>query len=176
MSAPVGRAAPWWGRLVPEKAPHLAIDAARDADVPLTLMGPIHDRAYFEGHVAPRLGRTVTYAGHLSTVDVAEVVRHSAVAVVTPQWDEPFGLVVAEALACGTPVAAFDRGAISEVLDDETGRLAASGDVAGLGAAIVDAAGLDRTRCRRRAETCFSAEVMTDRYEAWFRRLVEGAR
>ena len=86
---------------------------------------------------APRSGRasaaTIRYVGHLDVADVAAVVGRAAVAVVTPEWDEPFGLIVAEALACGTPVAAFDRGAIRELLDDRTGRLAPAGDVGGAG-------------------------------------------
>lgn len=172
---PGGTGAVWWGRLVPEKAPHLAIDAARLAGVALTLMGPAHDEAYFETEVRPRLGGPIRYAGHLDASELAAVVGRAAVAVVTPAWEEPFGLIVAEALACGTPVAAFDRGAIGELLDERTGRLAPSGDVTALATAIVEASGLDRADCRRRATTCFSAETMVDGYESWFDELVAGA-
>ena len=86
----------------------------------------------------------------------------------TPTWDEPFGLVVAEALACGTPVAAFDSGAIAELVDDDTGVLAPAGDVDALSAAMLRAATLDRSTCRGRAEARFSSAVMTDAYEEWF--------
>jgi glycosyltransferase involved in cell wall biosynthesis len=170
-----GPVASWWGRLVPEKAPHLAIDAARVAGVPLTLMGPIHDREYFEAMVRPRLGGLVAYAGHLEVTELAAIVGRSAVAIVTPVWDEPFGLVIAEALAAGTPVAAFDSGAIGELVDDRTGRLARTGDVMALASAITAATALDRTACRARAEMCFSSTVMTDRYEAWFEELLTPA-
>jgi glycosyltransferase involved in cell wall biosynthesis len=173
---PGGPGAAWWGRLVPEKAPHLAIDAARAAGVPITLMGPVHDRSYFAEHVAPRLDDRAVYAGHLAARDVAAVVGRSAVALVTPEWEEPFGLVVAEALACGTPVAAFDRGAVAELLDTGTGRLAPRGDVGALAVALVEAATLDRSACRRRAVERFSAEAMTDRYESWFGELVADRR
>ena len=124
---PGGTGAVWWGRIVPEKAPHMAIDAARLAGVPITLMGPVHDEAYFAREVQPRLGGDVRYAGHLTAADVAAAVGRAAVAVVTPAWEEPFGLVVAEALACGTPVAAFDRGAMGELVENATGRLAPPG-------------------------------------------------
>ena len=93
----------------------------------------------------------------------------------TPVWDEPFGLVIAEALAAGTPVAAFDSGAIGELVDDRTGRLARTGDVMALAGAITAATTLDRAACRARAEICFSATVMTDRYEAWFEELLTAA-
>ncbi len=98
-----GGPAIWSGRLVPEKAPHLAIDAARLAGMPLVLAGPCPDRAYFETLIRPRLGGPIRYLGHLSHVELREQVAGARVAVVTPVWDEPYGLVAAEALACGTP-------------------------------------------------------------------------
>jgi glycosyltransferase involved in cell wall biosynthesis len=169
---PGGEAAVWWGRLVPEKAPHLAIDAAQLAGLDIRLAGPRHDGPYFDAEIEPRLGPGVEYVGHLGLGDTAALVRTSAVAVVTPTWDEPFGLVVAEALACGTPVAAFARGALVELLDDDTGRLAPADDVAGLARAIGEATALDRVACRRRAERRFSAGAMTDGYESWFQTLL----
>jgi len=173
---PGGEGAAWWGRIVPEKAPHLAADAARRAGVPLTLIGPAHDRAYFACEIEPRLGGDVHYAGHLPVGDIAEIVGRSAVALVTPAWDEPFGLVVAEALACGTPVAAFDRGAMSELIDDDTGRVVSAGDVDALATAMIEATGLDRRACRRRAELHYSADLMADRYECWFQSLLTARR
>ena len=138
---PGGPTAVWTGRVVPEKAPHLAIDAARLAGVPLRLLGPILDRRYFEYEIRPRLGGTVEYRGHRSVDDVAHLVANSSVAIVTPVWEEPFGLVVPEALACGTPIAGFATGALPELVDPSTGRLARLHDVEGLANAIVDAAG-----------------------------------
>jgi len=165
---PGGPGAVWTGRIVPEKAPHLAIDAARMAGVEMRLFGPIHHLAYFDEVIVPRLGRGITYEGHLSLVDVADAVAHSLVAVVTPAWDEPFGLVVPESLACGTPVAAFARGAMAELIDEHTGVLVAAGDVVALGEAITSAAGRDRATCRQVAVERFSAETMVDAYEATF--------
>ena len=173
---PGGEALAWWGRLVPEKAPHLAIEAARRAGRDLRLAGPCHDAEYFDAEVRPRLGGGIEYLGHLGVDEMASLVGSSAVAVVTPTWDEPFGLVVAEAFACGTPVAAFDRGALAELVDDETGRLAPADDVAVLADAVSAACELDRAACRRRAEEHFSADAMADRYEAWFIELRAQAR
>ena len=173
---PGGGAASWWGRLVPEKAPHLAIDAARVAGVPLTLMGPIHDREYFDALVRPRLGGLVEYAGHLEVPELAAIVGRSAVAIVTPVWDEPFGLVIAEALAAGTPVAAFDSGATGELVDDRDGPAGPDGRCHGPRRRHHGGGDARPRRLPDRAEMCFSSTVMTDRYEAWFEELLARAR
>lgn len=167
-----GDGAVWTGRIVPEKAPHLAIDAARVAGMPLRLLGPVHDQSYFDDQVRGRLGGEIEYLGHASAVDVAAIVGQSSVAVVTPIWEEPFGLVVAEALACGTPVAGFARGALPELLDPATGVLATPADVDELAAAMIAAARLARPDCRARAVERFSAARMVDDYEEWFGQLI----
>lgn len=161
----------WTGRIVPEKAPHLAIDAARLAGHRIALAGPVHDWSYWESEVAPRLGRGARWVGHLSADDLRDLVGGSSVAVVTPAWDEPFGLVALEALACATPVAAFDRGAISETVDETCGRLARPGSVVSLAAAIAASAELDRDRARERAEAVGSASRMARRYRRLYRTL-----
>lgn len=172
VAGPGGEGVVWSGRIAPEKAPHLAIDAARRAERSITLLGPVFDPTYFEQLVAPRLGADAVYAGHADVAALADAVGRAAVAVVTPVWEEPFGLVVAEALACGTPVAAFDRGAIRELVDEQTGRLARPDDVDGLAAAITGAAELSRDACRRTAERRFSAGEMAQRYERTFESVV----
>ena len=170
-AGPGGEGAVWSGRLVAEKAPHEAIDAARRAGVPLVLAGPALDPDYFGSAIEPRLGGDVSYAGHLHQDDLAELVGRSAVAVVTPAWDEPYGLVAAEAISCGTPVAAYARGALPEVIDRECGRLAVPGDLDMLATAIRDAAGLDRSVVRRHAVEHLSLTRMVDEYEALYARL-----
>jgi glycosyltransferase involved in cell wall biosynthesis len=169
---PGGGPAAWTGRIVPEKAPHHAIDAARSAGVPLVLAGPLMDKGYFDSKIAPRLGPDVDYLGHLSQAELNEVVGGAAVAVVTPAWDEPYGLVAAEAMACGTPVAAYARGALPELVGDTTGVLASPGDVDGLADAIRRAAGLDRDAVRRTAELRFGKCRMVDEYEQLYLDLV----
>ncbi len=93
----------WFGRITPEKGTHAAIAAARRAGMPLVLAGPVSDPQYFAEQVAPELDDQVRYAGHLSQEDLAGLVGRAGAALVTPMWDEPYGLVVAEAMACGTP-------------------------------------------------------------------------
>lgn len=171
---PGGTDAVWSGRIVPEKGAHLAIAAARHAGLRLTLAGPIHDDAYWRSCVEPELGPDVRWAGHLDRVGLAQLVGRSAVALVSPCWDEPFGLVALEALACGTPVAAFGRGGLLEVLDDSCSRLARNGDgdARALGEAAMAAASLERAAARRRAEALGSVERMVDRYVECYREAV----
>lgn len=173
-AGPGGPTAVWSGRLVAEKAPHDAVLAARRAGVPLVLAGPVLDLDYFRAEVEPLLGAEATYVGHLSQTELAALVGGSSVAVVTPAWDEPYGLVAAEALACGTPVAAYARGGLPEVLSDDTGRLATPGDVGDLARAITDALTLDRAACRAHAVAELSLARMVDRYEDLYTALVLG--
>lgn len=164
-AGPGGGPAVWSGRLVREKAPHDALDAARLAGVPLVLAGPADDAAYFEAEVAPRLGPTAVHVGHLDHRALDRLLGRASVALVTPAWEEPYGLVAAEAMACGTPVAAYARGALPEIVVDATGALAAPGDVASLAGAMLRARSCDRGLVRRHAELHCSLERMVDDYE-----------
>lgn len=156
----------WTGRLVREKGPDLAIAAAARAGLPLQIAGPITDRAFFDAEIDPHLGHGVSYLGHLSHEALAEAVGRACAALVTPRWNEPYGLVVAEALACGTPVVAFARGGIPEILTPECGRLVPADDVEALAGAIPAATALSRDAARARAVTACSLESMVDRYES----------
>jgi glycosyltransferase involved in cell wall biosynthesis len=162
----VGEHALWFGRLVPEKGAHLAIDAARQAGIHLRLAGQQVDDRYFREQIQPRLGPGVDYLGHLQREALAVELASAAVALITPCWEEPFGLVVAEALACGTPVVAFNRGAMRDLISEEVGCLVPANDVAALAAAIPAARGKSRQACRARAEAQWSHGLMLERYEA----------
>jgi glycosyltransferase involved in cell wall biosynthesis len=162
----------WFGRLSPEKGPHLAIQAAQRAGRPLRLAGPRSDPDYFEAEVAPRLNNRIRYVGHLPHRQLAVLVGRSAAALVTPVWDEPYGLVVAEALSCGTPVVAFSRGGIPEVVDGACGRLVSAGDISAMAAAIAEAVQLPRVDVRRCALQRCSASVMLSRYLALYNRTI----
>lgn len=140
----------WFGRLVPEKAPHLAVAAARSVGRTLVLAGRIGDEPYFRTVIEPLLAADVRYAGELKAGELARLVGASAATLVTPDWDEPFGLVLAEALATGTPVAAFARGGLPEVAGRNPGvRFAAAGDVLALGRAADELARGDSAPSRR---------------------------
>ncbi len=170
---PGGDTLVWSGRLVPEKAPHLAIRAARRAGRSIVLAGPLLDRDYVAREVTPLLGDGVTYAGHLGQRELADLVGRSGAALVTPVWEEPFGLTVAEAMACGTPVVAFDRGGVSEVIGaGGSGVLVPADDVEAMAAAIPVALGLDRVAVRHDAVTRLSHDRMVREYVGHYRRLV----
>ena len=155
----------WSGRIVPEKGLHLAIDAAKVAQIPLRIAGPISDFQYYEACIRPRLDECATYLGHLSRPMLAQEVASASVAVVTPRWEEPFGLVVAEAIASGTPVAGFSRGALVELVTPDIGVLADPEDVLGLGRAILSARELSTSRCRAVAQSRWSFDDHVSRYE-----------
>lgn len=163
-----GGGAIWFGRLVPKKGAHHAIAAARLAEVPLVLAGPVHDRTWFEETIRPQLSDQITYAGHLDHQGLVSAVGSSAVSLVTPLWDEPYGLVAAESLSCGTPVAAYDSGALSEFVTPQVGALARLGDVEALASALDLALGRSRAECRRHALRVCSSSRMVDEYEVLY--------
>ena len=155
----------WSGRLAPEKTPHEAIDAARRSGRTVVVAGPVMDEDYFDAEIRPRLGDRAQYAGHLGQQDLSKLVGCAAVALVTPTWDEPFGLVAAEAMSCGTPVAGYARGGLPEIVTVESGRLAEPHDLAGLARALDEAADLDRGAVRAHAEAALGLDRMIDEYE-----------
>lgn len=163
----------WFGRILPDKGTHLAIKAAHRAGMPIDVVGPISDETYFATEVLPRLRVTDEYHGHQPHEKLCGLISRSAVAVITPCWDEPFGLVVAEALACGTPVAAFERGAIAELVQSQVGSLAEPSDTWGLARAIQSARVLCGDECRRYAEAHFSLASMMQQYLDLYQQLIE---
>jgi glycosyltransferase involved in cell wall biosynthesis len=164
----------WVGRVVPEKAPHEAIRIALESGRPIRLAGPVGDADYFHSAVEPLLGPTVEYLGHLGVPALRELVGSSAALVVTPEWDEPYGLVAAESLACGTPVVGYRRGGLSEFVAPHCGVLVEPGDVAGAAAAVDAVCALDRRGCREHAESSCSLDTMVDAYVAHYGRLTAG--
>lgn len=158
----------WSGRLVAEKGPDLAIAAARKAGLPLVLAGPIQDEQFFAERVAPQLGDGIEYAGHLAHDRLVGLVGRARASLVTPRWDEPYGLVAAESLACGTPVIGFARGGVPEVVDERCARLVPADDVDALADAARRWTELDRIAARRRAEQSCSLDRMIDEYEALY--------
>ena len=171
---PLPPAAPylfWFGRIVPEKGLHLAIEAARLAKIPLLCAGPISDAAYFETAIRPNLGDQAKYLGHLSHERLTALMGGASACICTPMWEEPYGLVVAEALACGTPVAGFARGALPDLIDCKSGVLVAPGDVRALTQAMHAALKLSRQDCRDQAERNCDAARMIKAYESLYDRL-----
>lgn len=172
-----GEALAFVGRLAPEKAPDLAVEVARAVGAPLRLAGPIEDahRDYFEEEVRPHLHPgAVEYLGALSRTETAALLGESLGLLMPLRWDEPFGLVVAESLACGTPVVAWKRGAMAELVDPGlTGFLVDGVDEAAAAVGWIE--DLDRRDCRRVAEDRFAVATMAQRYIEVYRSVVRAA-
>lgn len=174
---PGGDAAIWFGRIVPEKAPHLAIRAARRAGLTIRLAGPVADPVYHREHVRPLLDDPgVRYLGHLDHTALHREVARSAVALQTPAWDEPFCLAAVEAMASGTPVAAFARGALPAVIGARGGVLALPGDVEDLARAVIAARALPRAAVRAHAVRRHDLDTMGRAHERVYRALVAADR
>lgn len=170
---PVKNMALWYGRFVPEKAPHLAIQAALAANYSINIAGPVSDHAYFDDQILPLLTYPeVTYLGHLSHLEIKQLLAQASVFVNTPMWEEPYGIVYAEALATGVPVVAFDRGAASEILNERCGVVVEESTIEALATGIAQAAKLSRRSCRARAESFCSLNSMVDSYECLYHQLI----
>jgi glycosyltransferase involved in cell wall biosynthesis len=165
-SASAGGSLLFLGRMDPTKGVHIAALAARRAGLPLAIaakMRTAEERRYFREFVQPLLDDSITYVGEVGQQEKLSRLR-SARALVNPIcWPEPFGLVMLEALACGTPVVGYDSGAAPEIVEHGvTGYLVRDED--GLADALSAVEHIDRRRCQRSAMTQFSADVMVARY------------
>lgn len=163
------------GRFHPAKGPHLAIDAARAAGRPIVLAGkcsePVEQR-YFSREIEPRLGPDVTIFGVADGSAKRDLLSRASCLLFPVCWEEPFGLVMIEAMACGTPVVGFPRGAVPEVVvNGTTGILVPS--PADLPAAIHRATLLDPAACRSHVQERFSTHLMAEGYEDTYRRVLE---
>ena len=171
-----GRYALFLGRMSPTKGVSEAIDIARLAGVPLVIAAKQPEqleRDYFATEIKPRLGDGIEYVGEVGGADKLELLG-GAVALLNPiRWDEPFGMCLIEALACGTPVVATPRGAVPEIVDDGTTGFVRTG-LEQLAAALVDAGSLDRRACRAAVDARFSMERMTADHLAFYRDVLAG--
>ena len=156
------------GRIAHDKGTHLAIDAARMAGIPIVVAGEAHEpeQAYFRSEIKPRLELPgVTFVGEVGGEEKHALLRKAHALVFPILWDEPFGLVMIEAMLSGTPVVGFKKGSAPEVVDEGvTGHLVPTGDVHALSQVIKRIPRIDRRNCRERAEIRFSHRRMANEY------------
>jgi glycosyltransferase involved in cell wall biosynthesis len=161
------------GRLTREKGPEAAIRIARSAGMPLQIAAkvPRGERAYFKKTLEPQIdGDAIQLLGELKDEAKAEFLRGAAALLFPIDWPEPFGLVMIEAMACGTPVIAFRSGSTPEVVDDGVTGFVVEGEQEAV-AAIRRLRELDRRKVRARFEERFTARRMAKQYLELYRRL-----
>ncbi len=166
----------FFGRIHPDKGTAEAIAVARRAGRPLVIAGIVQDEAYFEREVAPHLeGGDVTFVGPVGADRRAEVLGGAHALLHLIGFDEPFGFSVAEALACGTPVVAYDRGSMRELIDHGTTGFVVDGIDAAVDA-VGRAGSLDRGHIRAAAVDRFDRDRMVDAYVDVYHRVLDGRR
>jgi glycosyltransferase involved in cell wall biosynthesis len=154
------------GRMNHEKGAHRAIWLAMELGLPLKLAGKMREpreEAYFAELVEPHLGHGIEYLGEVNHGTKVELLQNARCTLFPIDWEEPFGLVMIESLACGTPVIATRRGAVPEVIEDGRGGIIVD-DWRDAPAALERADALDPVECRRYAEERFAPERMVGDY------------
>jgi glycosyltransferase involved in cell wall biosynthesis len=174
VGAGAGGFALFLGRMSPHKAPDVAVRVARAAGVPLKLAAKLREPAeqeYFDDRVKPLLGSTAEYLGEVRREEKLQLLG-DAVCLLNPiAWPEPFGIVMIEALACGTPVVATPCGSVPELIDDGVTGFVRSGTDA-LADAIRHVDELDRDVCRKVVDTRFSADRMVAEHVALYEQVL----
>lgn len=163
------------GRMNPEKGAHRAIAVARSAGTRILLAAKMwepEEREYFRRSVEPLLGEDAVYVGEVGGAEKLRLLAGAAALVNPIRWPEPFGMVMLEALACGTPVLSFAAGAAPEIVEHgRTGFLCR--DEEEMAAFVDEVRRIDRRECRERVRTCFSTEKMVDAHVALYRRIID---
>jgi glycosyltransferase involved in cell wall biosynthesis len=164
------------GRVEEIKGVHLAIEVAKKSSRRLIIAGNVpqaeHHRRYFAEQVQPHVdGKTVEYVGAVDDEQKNRLLGRSAAMLMPLLWEEPFGIVMAEALACGTPVIGLRRGSLPEIVQQGVNGFACD-SVNEMASAVGRIAEIDRRECRRIAEDKFGDRVIVDCYERLYRELV----
>jgi len=161
----------FFGRMHPDKGAGEAIRAARASGRRLVMAGLVQDQGYYEREVAPFLGPDVEHVGVVGGERRTAMLGAAAALLHLIGFDEPFGLSVIEAMACGTPVIAYARGSMPELIEDGVNGFLVD-DLDGAVAAIARLGEIDRAACRRTVADRFSVERMADEYLALYRRIL----
>ena len=157
------------GKIRPSKNPLDAIKAVKKSGEKLLLIGKISDERYFKSKIKPLLSKNITYLGEVSVLKIKQIYAGAKALLFPIKWQEPFGLVMIEAMASGAPVIAYPAGAVPEVVKDkETGFIVKN--LNEMEKAIKNIDKIDRRRCRERVGKYFSAEKMVDDYEKIIKR------
>jgi glycosyltransferase involved in cell wall biosynthesis len=161
------------GRLSPEKGAAEAIEISRAAGVRIDLYGDVYDPLYCQEQIDPRRNWSgVSVHAGVPRVLLWEAMAQAGVVLFPARWDEPFGMAAAEAQACGTPVVAFRRGGLSEVVvDGMTGYLVPPDDLRAAADAVSKLGEISRSACRKHAEEKLDLDLSLDAHESLYRRV-----
>ena len=164
----------FFGRIHPNKGVHEAIQVAQRVGMKLVIAGIIQDQDYFATEVKPHIdGTTVEYLGSVGPGQRADVLGHALALLHLISFDEPFGLSLIESMACGTPVIAFDRGSMPEIIrDGETGYIVE--DIEGAINAVATVGTIDRSICRADVERRFTSTRMARDYVRVYQEILNG--
>jgi len=164
------------GRIAPEKGVEAALEIAELAGTPLVIAGGIYDRNYYEQRILPRLtnsGTHITYVGQIGREELWQLMGQALGVLCPIAWDEPFGLAPVEAMATGTPVIAFRRGAMAEIIQHgQTGFLVAPDACSQAAALVHELPTIVRAHCRTHVEEHFTLDKMLNAYERVYRTLI----
>ena len=163
------------GRMSPDKGAHRAVAVAMEANVPLKIAGKLQEpkeQQYFDEFVAPHLGDGIEYLGEVTHGQKVELLQHARATLFPIEWEEPFGLVMIESMACGTPVIATRRGSVPEVIEHGRGGVIVD-DYRIMGAALEQADRIDPLECRRFVEERFSPLRMVADYVRAYETAIE---
>ena len=170
-----GKYVAFLGRMSPEKGPLQTIRAAKKAKIPLIMAAKVDlvDKEYFNKKIKPLIdGKSVKFIGEVDHRNKVKLLRNAAALLCLIQWEEPFGLVMIEALACGTPVIANKRGSVPEIIQNgKTGFIVKN--ISGAVKAIHNIDQINRSDCRKSAEEKFSVERMAEEYEKIYYKLLK---
>ena len=162
------------GRIAPEKSMDRAIRIAKRCGIPLKIAAKVDrvDQEYYDEVIKPLLDPPhVEYIGEISDREKPEFLSGAIALLVTIDWPEPFGLVMIEAMACGTPVIAFNRGSVPEIVEDDLTGFIVEDEISA-GSAVNRIASLDRQKVRARFEERFTARRMAMDYLAAYRKVM----
>jgi UDP-glucose:tetrahydrobiopterin glucosyltransferase len=174
---PTTQSLAWVGRISPEKGLTDAVAATAALNIPLKIAGLIQDEAYWQEILHQYPQAPLEYLGFLPTAGLQAMLGQCQGFLMTPHWEEAFGNVTIEALACGVPVIAYRIGGLPDIIaPGKTGYLVEPGDVQGLMNAIGQLDALDRYQCRAQVAAHYSLESWGDRMEAWLMKIMNSSR
>lgn len=163
------------GRICYDKGVHIAIEVAKRAKKKLIIAGRIDDEdsSYFSKNIEPNLCENIKYIGEVNFKEKIKLYKSAEVMLFPILWDEPFGNVIIESMACGTPVVAFNRAACDEAIsDNESGLLVKDADINDMVVAVKNIAKISRKKTREWAENNFSINTMIEKSEKMYKKII----